>query len=160
MYLMKQPKVVHAGPYLLGVSGSARVANLVQHCLDVPAPTGNIHGYMVTTFIDALRNVLKDGGVATKTSEQEWMCGSWMLVGIHGHLFEIASDYQVHEPLDPYAAIGSGYDPCLGVLYATPKAPPSRRLRLAMEAAERYNAGVRAPFTYISERTTTTTKKD
>lgn len=159
MNLMAQPKVFRVGPYIMGVSGSARVGNLVQHCLDVPAPNvANVHGFIVTTFIDALRDLLKDGGVATKSCEQELTSNSWLLVGIHGRLFEIASDYQVHEPLDPWAAIGSGFDPCLGVMYATPNAPPSRRLRLAMEAAERYNAAVRGPFTYISERTTT--KKD
>lgn len=152
--LRAQPKVFRKGSYLLGVAGSVRVLDVVRHCLLLPEPDEkDLDRFMVTTFIDSLRETLKEAGVSTRTSEAEYTNNSYLLVGVQGRLFEIASDYQVHEPLDGYAAIGAGYEPALGVLYALPKAPPARRLRTAMEAAERYNATVRAPFAFISERT-------
>lgn len=144
------PKVFRAGPFVIGTSGSPRVAQLVRYALDAPEPAGDEHRFMATAFIDALRRTLKDGGAATRESEREGTGGSFALVGLHGRLFEIQSDYQVVEAAGGYGAIGCGFEPCLGVLYATEGMVPRRRLRTAMEAAELFNAAVRAPFVFAS----------
>ncbi len=148
------PKVFRAGPFVIGTSGSPRVAQLMRYTLQPPEPTGDPHRFMATGFVDAVRQALKDGGAATKESERESTGSSFALVGFAGRLFEIQSDYQVSESADGCAAIGSGFEPCLGALYATRGVAPRRRLQVAMEAAELLSAAVRGPFVFVSTKKT------
>ena len=147
-----QPKVFRRGPYVIGTSGSPRMAQVMRYSFEPPPLDGEPHRFMATAFIDAMRQVLKDAGVATKTADQEATGGSFALVGIAGRLFEIQSDYQVSESVDGFAAIGSGFEPCLGALHATPGRPVRERLRIALEAAERFNAAVHGPFVFVASK--------
>lgn len=63
------------------------------------------------------------------------------------------SDYQVGQAVDGYAAVGSGDSIALGALYATAGMgmKPRRRVKLALRAAERFSAGVRAPFICLAQ---------
>lgn len=142
-------KVFNNGPYVMGFTSSFRMGQLLRYSLAAPEPEGDLARFMATTFIDAVRTCLKDGGWATKNSEQE--AGGNFLVGIHGRLFEIGSDYQVGESVDDVAAVGCGFELCLGALYASRGVrSPRRRLTIALEAAERFNGGVRGPFAFVS----------
>src|ERR1019366_6351782 len=78
--------------------------------------------------------------------------GGTFLVGTHGRLFEVSSDYQIGEPADPYAAVGCGSEVALGALHATggSKMTPHQRLEAALAAAERFSNGVRGPFVHVS----------
>jgi ATP-dependent protease HslVU (ClpYQ) peptidase subunit len=148
--IRRDPKVFRNGPYVLGFTSSFRMGQLLHHAFVPPEPSGDLDKFMVTTWVDALRDCLKTGGWATKENEQE--SGGTFLVGINGRLFEVASDYQVGEPADGFAAIGCGYDLALGAMYATIGQAPKRRIRTALEAAERYSAGVQGPFTIVSTK--------
>lgn len=149
--LMAQEKVFAVGPYVFGYSGLLRGGQLVRYAFDPPAPTTDLPRFMATTFVDALRKCLKDGGTAEKVNEREG--GSpWVLVGVNGRIFTMGSDYSALESQESYAAIGSGSDLALGALYATEGQPVKRRLRTALEAAERFSAGVRGPFAYVSTK--------
>lgn len=88
-------KVFRNGPYVMGFTHSFRMGQLLRHSLTAPHPEGDLDAFMVTTFIDAVRTCLKDGGHARKDSEQEE--GGTFLVGIAGRLFTVYSDYQVGE---------------------------------------------------------------
>ena len=145
-------KVFRNGPYAMGFTSSFRMGQLLRHAFEPPAPGSDLPKFMATTFIDAVRDCLKAGGWATKNSEQE--SGGNFLVGVHGRLFEIGCDYQVGEPVDGYAAVGCGFELALGALYATGLAgmPTKRRIRVALEAAERFSAGVRGPYAYVSTK--------
>ena len=57
-------------------------------------------------------------------------------------------DFQVGELHDPFAAVGCGMDLAHGALYALRDSDldPESKVRLALEAAERFSAGVRRPF--------------
>lgn len=148
--LRADEKVFRNGPYAMGFTTSYRMGQLLHHALVPPEPTGDLNGFMVTTFIDAVRTCLKDGGWATKSSEQE--SGGQFLVGVSGRLFIIDSDYQVAEPALGYAAVGCGADIALGALYATDGQPVRRRMKTALDAAERFSAGVQGPHAYVSTR--------
>jgi hypothetical protein len=140
-------KLFQNGPFLIGFTSSFRMGQILQHALKPPEPNGGeLHRFMVTSFVDAVRACLKSGGFARKECEVE--TGGAFLVGVGGRLFEIASDYQVGENADPFNAVGSGAAVALGALHATRSLPwsPAVRLRRALEAAERFNAGVRGPF--------------
>lgn len=149
-------KVFRNGPYVFGFTTSFRMGQLLHHALKAPHPSGDLDRFMVTTFVDALRTCLKDGGWARKDSEQEQ--GGTFLVGIHGRLFTIDSDYQCGEPADGYAAVGCGDELALGALHATATLGlrPRERLAAALAAADHHSAGVAAPYTYATTRRTPT----
>lgn len=140
------PKVFRTGPFLMGFTSSFRMGQLLHYAFVPPPhpPELDLYRYMTVDFINAVRDCLKSGGWAKKEGEKE--VGGIFLVGYRGHLFHVESDYQVGEALDGYMAVGSGDEVARGALYATQKLPPMVRLRLALEAAERWNAGVRGPF--------------
>lgn len=140
------PKVFHIGPFVMGFTSSFRMGQLLRFAFVPPVhpPEVDIYRYMTVDFINAVRDCLKTGGWAKKDSEKE--SGGVFLVGYRERLFVIDSDYQVGETLDGYMAVGSGDQVALGALYAAQKLPPLVRIRLALEAAERWNAGVRGPF--------------
>jgi ATP-dependent protease HslVU (ClpYQ) peptidase subunit len=139
-------KVFRNGAYLFGFTTSFRMGQLIRYSLEAPVPVGDLEGFMATTFIDAVRTCLKDGGWARKDSDREE--GGTFLVGAAGRLFAVYEDYQVAEAADGYAAVGCGSDIALGALYASARTrtPAGKRVALALEAAERFSAGVRGPF--------------
>lgn len=143
-------KVFTNGPYIMGFTTSFRMGQLLRYSLKAPEPDGDLEAFMSTTFVDAVRTCLKEGGWAAKENDRE--AGGAFLVGIHGRLFCVTDDYQVGENVDGYDAIGCGKEIAYGAFYATrPSVAPRKRLRLALEAAERFSAGVRGPFAYVSE---------
>lgn len=154
MIVRSDSKVFANGGYIFGFTTSFRMGQLLRHGFtppDPPAPTVPVHGFMCTTFVDAVRDCLKRGGYAKKHDERE-ESGTFM-VGVAGRLFVVSDDYQVAESLHGFAAIGCGAQVALGSLFATEDRPLSgqRRLEIALEAAERFSAGVRAPFTFVSQ---------
>ena len=122
------------------------MGQLLQYNLQVsPRPEGlDVFEYMVTSFVEAVRKCLKDGGFAEKKDEKE-KAGTF-LVGYAGRLFVIGNDYQVEEDLLPYNATGSGEDLALGALFSNGHLKPKERLLQALEAAEQFNTPVRRPF--------------
>lgn len=139
-------KVFRNGSMLFGFTTSFRMGQLLRHALSIPDhdPRIDTQKYMVTTFIDSVRDCLKSRGWATKNQDQE--AGGTFLVGYKGRLFTIFDDYQVGEPVDKYAAVGCGESFAKGALFATPNLKGRKRIELALLAAERCSAGVRGPF--------------
>jgi ATP-dependent protease HslVU (ClpYQ) peptidase subunit len=155
--LRADEKVFQNGPFLIGFTTSFRMGQLLRYSLSVPVHPFELDGkpmdtykYMVTIFIDAVRKCLKDGGFAEKEKEQEW--GGTFLVGYKGRLFMIQDNYQVAESIDNFQSVGCGEEIAIGALCVTPNLPPEQRIRLALEAAERYSAGVRGPFNILQSR--------
>ncbi|MER5450803.1 hypothetical protein ABT065_35135 [Streptomyces sp. NPDC002764] len=146
--IRRDRKVFTNGPYVLGFTTSFRMGQLLHHAFQAPHPQGDLDRFMVTTFIDAVRTCLKEGGWARKDSEQE-QAGSF-LVGVHGRLFEVHDDYQVGEPAAGYAAVGCGDDLALGALHATAGLglKPRERLTAALRAADHHSTFVSAPYTF------------
>jgi ATP-dependent protease HslVU (ClpYQ) peptidase subunit len=144
-------KVFHNGPYLFGFTTSFRMGQLIRHALVPPEPDGSLDKFMSTTFIDAVRSCLKEGGWARKESDREE--GGTFLVGILGRLFVVYDDYQVGQAAAGYAAVGCGAELALGALFATEGTDmkPRRRVTLALQAAERFSAGVRGPFICLAQ---------
>lgn len=145
----RDPKVFRNGPFVMGFTSSFRMGQLLRHALKPPEwyQSCELEAWMVTAFIDSVRECLKAGGWATKDKEQEE--GGSFLVGYQGRLFEIGEDYQVGEPLCGYAAVGCGREVAMGALYATPDASPKERIRKALAAASAFSAAVRPPFHVI-----------
>lgn len=139
-------KVFFNGPFIMGFTTSFRMGQLLRYKFNPPKQT--VHQadmeYMVTTFIDTARACFKENGFGDK----EATVGGTFLVGYHGKLYTINSDFQVGIPADPYDAVGSGSDLALGAMFANTKTKltPEKRVIQALEAASTFNAGVAPPF--------------
>jgi ATP-dependent protease HslVU (ClpYQ) peptidase subunit len=131
---------------LLGCTTSCRMMQLLHYELQIPAYEDgtDIEAYMVTKFVNAVRDCLRSGGFAQKENEKE--AGGNFLVGFRGRLFEVQDDYQVSEPVNNYEAVGSGAKFALGAFYVTSHLPPEERMELALQAATYHNAYVRPPY--------------
>lgn len=139
-------KVFTNGLFVMGFTDSFRMGQLLRYAFvppDLPHDE-DLDRYMVTSFIDHVRDCLKAGGVAKKSSEAE-ECGTF-IVGVRDRLYVVMSDYQVAKLADGYAAVGCGADIALGSLYATPSISPECRIQIALSAAEAHSAAVRGPF--------------
>jgi hypothetical protein len=143
-------KVFRNGPFIMGFTSSFRMGQLLAHSFSAPARKQgqDSYAYMVTDFIDAVRACLKAGGYAERHSDAER--GGTFLVGYEGRLFKIDCDYQVGEASAGFDACGCGEGIALGALWASVGDDPEPRLRLALEAAERFSAGVRGPFNTVN----------
>lgn len=139
-------KVFRNGPMLFGFTTSFRMGQLLRYALTIPDHDPRIgdEKYMSTTFVNAVRECLKNNGWAEKHNEQER--GGHFLVGYKGRLFKVESDYQVGIPLDGYDATGCGEQIARGALFATAHLNGRDRVEMALKAAERCSAGVRGPF--------------
>lgn len=147
MAIREDRKVFRNGEFVMGFTSSFRMGQLLAFNLSLPKPRegDDLMGFMVRDFISTVRQVLKDGGFARNNSGSE--SGGEFLVGFRARLFRIFDDFQVAESCRPYDACGCGDLIALGSLFSTPNLSPARaRLTEALEAAETFSAGVRAPF--------------
>lgn len=145
----KDTKVFRNGPFLMGFTSSFRMGQLLAYKLKVPVRKPEyeeILPFMVTTFIDAVRACLKDGGFSRSISGEE--TGGTFLVGYGERLFRISDDFQVGESYDDYDAVGCGDNFAIGSLFTTLKSEmtPLARITMALEAAAHHSSGVCAPF--------------
>lgn len=144
-------KVFNKGEFVMGFTSSFRMGQLLRYKLNIPfhKPNVDTYEYMVTEFVEAVRQCLKDGGYSRNESGED--IGGKFLVGYRGKLFLIDLDYQVGESLLQYDAVGCGEDLAKGSLYSTRDLDdPNKRILMSLEAAEQFSAGVRSPFKVLS----------
>ena len=143
-------KVFVSGPFVMGITDSFRMGNLLRYKLspDEQSSTQTDHEFMCTTFVDAVRVCLKDGGYTTVTNGVEQ--GGTFLVGYRGQLYSIQPDFQVGMSASPFDAVGCGADIALGAMSAITVNDPTARIEQTLAIAERHCAGVRGPFRVVS----------
>jgi ATP-dependent protease HslVU (ClpYQ) peptidase subunit len=141
-------KVFLNGEFAFGFTSSFRMGQLLRYKLTVPdfVENADLDTHMVTSFVDAVRTTLKQGGFAQNDRGEE--CGGTFLVGVRGRLYTIYDDYQVARSVDGYAAVGCGDQLALGALYATSQLRPKARATRALEAAAKFSSGVAGPFNF------------
>lgn len=132
--------------FLIGCVGSIRMMQLLRYSLDITTPRGDKDplAYLVTVFVEQVRTLLKDSGVALVSNNQE--SGGFFLVGYEGGLYRVCSDYQVSTFADGCDAIGCGDEYALGALFATTGQSPQERINMALGAAAFWSGRVSMPF--------------
>lgn len=143
-------KVFMNDEFLIGFTSSFRMGQLLRYTLKPPKirpEEKDLYEYMVTDFVDAVRECLKKGRYAQNDKGEE--SGGFFLVGVRGRLFQIECDYQVGESVQTYDAVGCGRAYALGVLSVTNTIDPEERIKLALSSAEKFSAGVRGPFVIL-----------
>lgn len=144
-------KVFKVKECIIGLSGRAVDAQLIEHHLEVPAIEDyDVRDWAIKKFVPALRGTLKGNGrVTLKDGCESW--DSEFLLGVRDRLFRVSSDFYVAERGDGYEATGCGEEFALGSLFDQ-VGPPAMRLYTALCAAAYFSAGVHPPFTYKNSR--------
>lgn len=144
----EDPKVFVNGPMIFGFTSSFRMGQLLQYALQAPERSAKKTdlAYLVTDFVDAVRELYRSKGFMGKDAERE--AGGTFLLGYRGALYEVSDDFQVGRPALPYTSVGCGCHLALGAMHATADhgLGPEARIRRALAAAAEFSAGVRAPF--------------
>ena len=148
--IIANPKIftIGNGEFLLGVAGLPRLAQLMQYAFYPPAHDERLMTptqYMVTAFVDAMRQAVWAGGIEIVHSGQEVVNGH-LLIAYRGGLFVVDEAFDIEEAAAPFHAIGSGAQAALGALYATQGRDSFERVTCALDAAEHINTTVRRPF--------------
>lgn len=149
LYILRDPKIYRVGGMLIGFTSSFRMGQLLGHSLSVPEHHSDVplEKYMATTFMDAVRRCLKDGGYAKRENDVE--TGGVFLVAYKGRIFQVQENFSVIENGRDYDACGSGYMLALGSLFATGGINDTReRVETALKAAEDFCASVRGPMRF------------
>lgn len=143
------PKVFQNGRFLIGMTSSFRMGQLLQHAFVPPKhPKGmDDYKFMVTLVMDAVRKCFKEGGFATTYMAQE--IGGCFLMAYNSKLYRIDNDYQVGIPNEGYSAVGCGDQIAHGAMFAGQGLGGEARVTQALQAAAHFSAGVRAPFVLI-----------
>ena len=133
---------------LMGASGGVRPAQVVREMKPPDWPKGqSAYQYLVGPFVSAMRDALISAGQMGKSDTQIDEAELPMLIGMDGRLFVVWQDFSVTQPVDDYAAIGSGTDLALGALFAVKYAPdPVERIVMALRAAVAYSVSCGGPL--------------
>ena len=150
------PKVFKNGPFLIGYTTSFRMGQILRFQFNPPAQKGkDVEKYMVTKFIPAAHTAFeKHWWMTDSEEEKEGGKNGEFLVGYRGRLFKIYGDFQVAWNHKPFDACGCGADYAKGamdVLYKNSKLTPEKKVEKALESAESFSGGVRAPFLIINK---------
>lgn len=139
-------KVFRSGELLIGTCGSIRASNLLQQSLTIRAleEGESAEHFLVTGVIEAMRTLLKTGGVSKIENNVEQ--GEDMLIGFRGRLFSVANDFQVDTYTDGIAAVGAGEAYARAAVLALSDLPPEARVRRALEISAELCALVSPPF--------------
>lgn len=146
--IRKEPKVFHNGEFLIGGTSSFRMLDLLKWKFNPPTIKNgdDLHKFMCTEFVDAVRELFKDNGYCITSGD--WESGVF-LVGVRGRLFKVESDFQVSE--HDYTSCGSGEKHALGSLFTSKRNSPVKDITKALEAAEYFMVSVQRPFVVLSK---------
>lgn len=143
-------KNTYGNEFVMGYTSSFRMGQVLRFSFIPPIylPDKDVYAYMCTDFIDAVRQLFKVKGYGKIDSGQD--SGGVFIVGFLSRLFYVDDDFQVGEMYDEYHAVGCGYPFALGALMATENSEfePTKRLEIALKAAQKFSGGVREPFTF------------
>ena len=153
--LVASPKVFRSQGLLFGCTGEFRYLQALAY--DMVIPARNAHPkdderWICSKLVNAIRQSFRRTGAMELKDGREQAVN--FVVGYRGRVYQIESTFSVLRSTRGYDAVGCGSKYALGALYANYLFgyPPEERIRLALEAAEVLNAGVRGPFTILRER--------
>ena len=150
----KDSKVFINKNFIFGFTSSFRMGNILRYSFSPPyhKPEIDDYQYLCTDWVDEIIRVFKDKGYAKVDSNK--VSGGSFLVGYNGNLYSVDSDFQIGQSALPYDACGCGEDYALGAMKViTEEKPieyPEKKIKIALQAAEKFSAGVCSPFNILS----------
>lgn len=142
--IRQDEKVFENGDFLIGFTSSYRMGQLLRYKLKVPKQKESQSDmeYLVTDFIDGVRQLFKDNGFRDERATN----GGTFLLGYKNNLYNIEDDFQVGKSFLNFDSVGCGSDIALGSLYSTMGQDPEQRIKIALDAACKFNTNVCAPY--------------
>jgi len=146
------------GQYGIGFVDSFRMGQILQYNWTPPkyTPTAgyrNLDKFIRTKFVDSVKEAFKEHGYGNFGSgTEEGDEGGIFLITVQGagRIFSMDSDFHIGEADVQFMAEGAGQELALGSLFSTGAVKtPRKRVRMALEAASKFNMSVRPPFTII-----------
>lgn len=149
----RESKVFRNGDFLIGATGSVRVAQLLRYSFSPPeySEGDDIMAFMVNDFVESIRTLFRERGVMREDEGEDK--GGEFLVGYRGQLYHIESDFQVGNPSFPFDACGSGEQYAHGAMYATKGAffsSPEKFVTNALRAASEFAVGCAPPYHIVT----------
>lgn len=149
----RRSKVFRVGPFLMGTSGSHRVAQIFEYSFEPPSLSGDLTAYMVREFVPALRKHLEEQGGEIKREEQRRMDGN-CLIGIDGQIFEIDAGYSVVSLRIPFHAIGCASQEAMAGMFTARELvdglDAKEIVMCGLRAAAEFDVNIRPPFSVLS----------
>lgn len=155
----REPKVWRRGEMVWGFCGSPRLGQILRLGLVTPKHKRGVSDeeYVALELTAEIRRQLeRHNYVQSEASEMD--VGDEVLVGYHGQLWTVSTDYQAIRARCGFTAIGSGEGFALGALYALRRKSPRFRISQALRAASRFSTMVRPPYTLATTLDTATSK--
>jgi ATP-dependent protease HslVU (ClpYQ) peptidase subunit len=152
------PKVFKVGQYGIGFIDSFRMGQILQYNWNPPkyTPTAgfrNLDKFIRTKFVESVKDAFKEYGYGSfGASVEDGDQGGIFIIAVQGagRIFTMDSDFHIAEADVQYMAEGAGQELALGSLFSTAQVKtPRKRVRMALEAAAKFNMSVRPPFTII-----------
>ena len=150
--IRKDPKVFINGNFIFGFTSSFRMGDILKYSFTPPyhKPEIDDYKYLCTDWIDEVIKTFKDKGFARINLNE--VSGGIFLFGYKGNLYRVDNDFQIGQNSFNYDACGCGEYYALGALKSTEQfklLQPKERIRIALEAAFYFSAGVSSPFTIL-----------
>lgn len=135
------PKIFQKGKFAYGVSGYARIGDILQHVFHEPPRMADqtTLSYLSGSWVNAWRQCLQDCGVKQITHNEDIQNSSVLMV-YEGRIFMISSNFSVSES-PKYMAIGSGNEAALGAFFAVCDYAPDTAAFIAVSAAIEHSVG-------------------
>jgi ABC-type cobalt transport system substrate-binding protein len=153
--VFKKKVEVHNGPeeeMLFGCADSFRMMQLLQYSFIPPLyyPSSDPLEYLVTDFMDEVRDMCKEKGLFLRGQESETVGGQFLL-GFKGEIYHIDEALQVISVSEQELTLGAGADFALGSLFSTRKRnlAPRTRIKEALECAATYNPQTNAEVDFL-----------
>ena len=152
------PKVFKVGQFGIAFVDSFRMGQILQYSWTPPkyAPTTgyrNLDKFIRTKFVESIKEAFKEHGYGNFSSgTEDGDEGGIFIIAVQGagRIFVMDSDFHIGEADVQYMAEGAGQELALGSLFSTGLIKsPRKRVRMALEAAAKFNMSVRPPFTII-----------
>jgi hypothetical protein len=152
------PKVFKVGQFGIGFVDSFRMGQILQYSWTPPIykPTAgyrNLDKFLRTRFVESIKEAFKEHGYGNQNpGTEDGDEGGIFIITVQGagRIFTMDSDFHIGEADVQYMAEGAGQELALGSLYSTAQIKtPRKRVRMALEAATKFNMSVRPPFTII-----------
>lgn len=146
-------KVFKNGEFIIGFTSSYRMGQLLRYAFKPPTRSKDVEDdmeYLVAHFIPALIDAYRKGQYLMKKDDA--VVGGTFLMGYHGRLYQIESDFQIGESTLHYDAVGCGGDLALGAMHVLKDMDidPETKIKTALQAATVHSAGVGGNFEVLN----------
>jgi ATP-dependent protease HslVU (ClpYQ) peptidase subunit len=148
----RDTKVFALGEAVIGFTSSYRMGQIIRFHMKPPVVDAGEDEFdaLGARWIPELRQKLKEHGYSTVDNNRE--DGGTFIVGWRGRVFVVHDDFQIAESADGFNSVGIGANYALGALHGMNGHAPKEKVRIALEAAERFSGGVGGPFTILSTK--------